>query len=277
VALAWIVGVALLGPFFAPHSATAALGAPGEPPSGAFPLGTDFLGRDVLSRLLDGGRSVLILGGAATAGSYVVGCAVGIAAGYRRGRIDAFLRRSVDVMLALPGLLIMLLLAGGLGAGVWSLLLGAMLVQGPGIARVIRVATLGISNKAYVEAAVARGESVFAVMGRDIMPGISPVLLADFGIRFGWSVILIASMDYLGLGLQPPTADWGLMISENRSIVELNLWAVLAPALLLATLTIAINLVVDAFACEAGSSPRARGGFASEFDLVESSPPVRST
>jgi len=261
VLAALIVGVALFGPLFAPHGIATPTGAPGQPPSAAALLGTDFLGRDVLSRLLHGGFSVVWIGTAATTLAYAAGLAVGLVAGYVHNLVDPILMRVVDVLLAFPALLVLLLLVSGLGPHVAVLILGVVLVQLPGIARLMRTATLETSTRGYVEAAVARGESMASVLRRDIVPNIAPVMLADFGIRFGYSIILIASMNYLGLGLGPPAADWGLMISENRVLVGLNIWSVLAPAVMLALLTIAVNLIADAYVRTSGRSsiPRARG------------------
>jgi peptide/nickel transport system permease protein len=249
-----VVAVALLGPLFAPHGIATPIGPPGQPPSGGAPLGTDFLGRDVLSRALHGGFSVVWIGTVATLLAYLAGLTVGLVAGYSRSLIDPMLMRGVDVLLAFPALLILLLLVSGLGSHIPVLILGVVLVQLPGIARLIRTVTLETATRGYVEAAVARGERMASVLGRDIFPNIAPVMLADFGIRFGYSIILIASMNYLGLGLAPPTADWGLMISENRSFIGLNIWSVLAPAIMLALLTISVNLVADAYVRTAGRS-----------------------
>lgn len=268
IGLSLLIGVlviALFGPLFAPHSITATVGPPGQPPSSSALLGTDFLGRDVLSRVLHGGLSVVLLGGAATALAYLVGVTIGLVAGYSRSIIDPILMRGVDVLLAFPALLILLLLVSGLGTHVWVLLIGVALVQLPGIARVIRTTTLEASTRGYVEAAAARGERMPAVLRREILPNIAPVLLADFGIRFGVSIVLIASMNFLSLGLTPPKADWGLMISENRDYISLNLWSVLAPAIMLALLTISVNLTADAYVRSLGSSAsvglRRRRGF----------------
>jgi peptide/nickel transport system permease protein len=252
--LLFVLAMAFLGPLVSPHSITATVGLPGQGPSSAAPLGTDFLGRDVLSRVLHGGRSVVLLGCAATTMAYAVGVAVGLVAGYSRSVLDPILMRGVDVLLALPALLVLLLLATGLGPHIWVLLVGVALVQLPGIARVMRTATLEASTRGYVEAAVARGEPTRSVLTQEILPNISPILLADFGIRFGVSIVFIASMNFLSLGLTPPTADWGLMISENRDYIALNVWAVLAPAIMLALLTISVNLVADAYVRTSGRS-----------------------
>jgi peptide/nickel transport system permease protein len=249
-----VVLLALVGPAFAPHSATAPIGIPGTGPSGSAPLGLDFLGRDVLSRVLSGGRSTLLLGGAATALTYLVGVTIGLIAGYARSIADPLLMRTVDVFLSFPALLVMLLFVTAFGGGRGVLVGAAALVLFPGVARIVRTATLEVSTKAYVEAAVARGERTAAVLRREILPNIAGPIIADLGIRFSWSIILIASVNYLGLGLKPPTADWGLMVSENREIISSNPLALLAPALILAVLIIAVNLVGDAYVRQRGRS-----------------------
>lgn len=252
--LAVVLFVAFVGPLLAPHSIEQIIGPSAQGPTSAAPLGTDYLGRDVLSRVLHGGASVILYGFAATALAYLVGVTVGLVAGFSRSWIDPMLMRGVDVLLALPALLVLLVLATGLGAKIWVLVVGVALVQLPGIARIVRTSTMEISNRGFVEAAIARGEPTRSILWREITPNIMPVLLADFGIRFGVSVVLIASMNFLGLGLAPPSADWGLMISENRTYISLNPWSVMAPAIMLALLTIAVNLVADAYVRSTGSS-----------------------
>ena len=252
--LVLVLGVALLGPLFAPYDIAAPLGTAGELPSSYAPLGTDYLGRDVLSRTLNGGISVIWISLTATVLAYLFGMLVGMLAGFLSGWTDPVLMRAVDILLSFPSLLVLLLLVSGLGPHVYVLILGVVLVQVPGIARVIRTATVENSTQGYVEAAVARGESTSAILSREILPNIAPVTFADFGIRFSTSIILIASMNFLGLGLAPPAADWGLMMSENRQYISLNPWSVLAPALMIALLTITVNLVADAFVRSLGRS-----------------------
>lgn len=249
-----VLGIAFFGPIMSPHATTATIGPPGQGPTAGAPLGTDFLGRDVLSRLLSGGLSVVELGTAATALAYLAGVTIGLVAGYSRSVLDPILMRGVDVLLSVPALLVLLVLVTGLGSHTWVLVAGVAIVQLPGIARVVRTSTLEVSTRSYVEAAVTRGERMPSLLVREILPNIVPVILADLGIRFGFSVVLIASMNYLGLGLTPPAADWGLMISENRDYISLNPWAVLAPAIMLALLTISVNLTADAYARSLGRS-----------------------
>lgn len=204
--------------------------------------------------MLSGGRSTLLLGTAATALTYLVGVSIGLVAGYSRSITDPLLMRSVDVFLSFPALLVMLLFVTAFGGGRLVLVGAVVLVLFPGVARIVRTATLQVSTNAYVEAAVARGERTVAVLRREILPNIIAPIVADLGIRFAWSIILIASVNYLGLGLKPPTADWGLMVSENREIISSNPGALLAPALILALLIIAVNLVGDAYVRQHGRS-----------------------
>jgi peptide/nickel transport system permease protein len=245
--LTLIVALAVIGPAFEPYSPTIPIGIPGQGPTAGSPLGLDYLGRDVLSRLLAGGRSTLLLGLAATVLTYLVGVTVGLVAGYARSIADPLLMRTVDVLLSFPALLVMLLFVTAFGSGRGVLIGAAALVLFPGVARLVRTATLEVATKGYVEAAVARGERTAAILRREILPNITSPIVADVGIRFSWSIILIASVNYLGLGLQPPTPDWGLMISENRVIISSNPLALLAPAIVLALLIIAVNLIGDAY------------------------------
>jgi ABC-type dipeptide/oligopeptide/nickel transport system permease subunit len=149
--------------------------------------------------------------------------------------------------MSFPPLLVLLLLVAALGGQKAVLMLGVVLVLSPGVARIARTATLEASVRGYVEAAVARGARRSYIITREIFPNIVPAILADLGIRCGWSVILVASVNYLGLGVQPPNADWGLMLSENRVILSENPWAIVVPCILLAGLTVAVNLVGDAY------------------------------
>jgi ABC-type dipeptide/oligopeptide/nickel transport system permease subunit len=254
VLLATLVLVALVGPWLAPHSTVSPVGIPGEAPTAAFPLGLDFLGRDVLSRVLSGGRSTLLLASVATALTYLAGVSIGLLAGYSRSFVDPLLMRIVDVALSFPALLVMLLFVTAWGGGQGVLVAAAALVLFPGVARIVRTATLEISTKGYVEAAVARGERTPAILRREILPNIVGPIIADLGIRFSWSIILIASVNYLGLGLKPPASDWGLMVSENREILPSNPLALLAPAAVLALLIIAVNLTADAYLRQRGRS-----------------------
>jgi peptide/nickel transport system permease protein len=252
--LALVVLVALFGPFVAPHSPERPIGIPYEGASAEALLGTDFLGRDVLSRILWGGRSVIVLAGLSVVLAYAGGLAVGLAAGYSRGLLDPILMRSADVLLSLPALLFLLVLVTGLGSSRTVLVVGVALIQLPLVARIIRSATQAQSVRGFVEAAAARGEWTSAILRRELLPNIVPTIAADVGLRLTYAIILVASVNFLGLGLQPPDADWGLMVSENRSGLNLNPLAVLGPVTMIALLTIAVNMVGDAVARQQGIS-----------------------
>ncbi len=254
VLLAAVVLVALFGPLFSPYNMAQTVGPPGLGPVNGAPLGLDYLGRDVLSRVLDGGRSTLLLGLSATVLIYAVGLLVGLTAGYARTFVDPVLMRAVDLLLSFPSLLLMLLAVTAFGSGPLTLVLAAVVVLFPGVARIVRTATMTVMSRGYVEAAIARGESPQAIVRREVLPNIVGPIAADAGVRFGWSIILIASVNYLGLGLQPPSSDWGLMISENRVIVSENPLALLVPAMLIAVLVVAVNMVGDGFARTLGRS-----------------------
>lgn len=252
--LVLVLALAVFGPFGAPHSPTEPIGIPFEGPSADAPLGYDVLGRDVLSRVLWGGRSVLALAGVATLIAYLAGGIVGLVAGYSRSLVDPALMRGADVLIAFPALLFILVLITGAGTSKAALVAGVAIVQAPLVARIIRTATLEQSVRGFVEAAVARGESTAAILRREILPNIVSPIAADFGLRFTYSIILVASVNFFGLGLQPPDADWALIISENRDGLTLNPWVILVPAALIALLTISLNLVGDSIARTLGRS-----------------------
>ncbi len=168
------------------------------------------LGRDVLSRVLWGGRSVLALAGLATLLAYAAGALVGLLAGYSRSLLDSVLMRAADVLISFPALLFILVLIAGAGTSKTALVAGVAIVQAPLVARIVRTATLEQSVRGFVEAAAARGESTFSILRREILPNIVSPLAADFGLRFTYSIILVASVNFFGLGLQPPAADWAL-------------------------------------------------------------------
>ncbi|MGH8908723.1 MAG: ABC transporter permease [Egibacteraceae bacterium] len=205
IATVTVLGVALLGPVVAPYGLATPIGAPFAPPGDGSPLGTDFLGRDVLSRLLWGGRSIVLIAVAAMVLAYASGMALGLIAGLSRSGRDGLLLRPVDLLLALPPFLVLAVLATGGGRGVTVLILAGAFANLPFITRYTRAATLDVSVKGYVEAAVMRGEGKVWVAAREVLPNIAATLLADAGVRFIGAVYLVASANFLGLGLQPPT------------------------------------------------------------------------
>ena len=249
-----VVAVGLLGPFFAPFAPDELIGAAYAKPSLDHVLGLDYLGRDVLSRFLWGGRTALALAFLATLLGYAIGLPIGLIAAYRRRWTDQVLMRANDVALAFPGLIFVLLLLSAFGSDVKLIVLAVALANAPRVARIVRASALEVVSLPYVEAARARGEPGYWVGGREIMPNIAAPILVDFGIRLTGSILLVAGVSFLGLGLQPPAADWGLMIAENRGGITIQPWAVVAPVLAIGLLTIGINLIIDGY----GASERAR-------------------
>lgn len=243
-----MTAVALFGSLIAPYDPAALTGLAFGPPDADHPFGTDSLGRDVLSRVLAGGRTAVLLAVAALVIAETVGCAIGLVAGYRGGFIDAVLMRINDVLLAFPALLLVLVLAAGLGPGTVVLVVGVAVVNIPGIARLCRAATLGVASTGYVESALVRGEGTVAILRREILPNIGPTISADAGVRFAGAFLIIAGLNFLGIGIQPPAADWATMIAENRSYITLQPWTVIAPTACIALFAISVNIVGEAVA-----------------------------
>ena len=242
----FVVGVAVIGPLVAPDSPSALLTLPFAKPSGRFLLGADFLGRDVLSRVLDGGWLLLLMAAAATALGIAAGAAAGISAAYLRGRPDGLIMRTVDVILAFPQLVFALLLLSILGPKLWLIVLAVGLTHAPAVARVLRSATLDISERDFVKVAELQGMRPATVMTREILPSLSTPLMVEAGLRLTYSIIIMAGLAFLGFGQPPPSPSWGTMINENRAGLALNPWTVIIPALLIALLTIGTNLLTDA-------------------------------
>ncbi|MGI8445819.1 MAG: ABC transporter permease [Streptosporangiaceae bacterium] len=242
----FVVAVAVIGPLVAPEPPSALLTLPFAKPSGRFLLGADFLGRDVLSRVLDGGWLLLLMAAAATALGIAAGAAAGISAAYLRGRPDGLIMRTVDVILAFPQLVFALLLLSILGPKLWLIVLAVGLTHAPAVARVLRSATLDISERDFVKVAELQGMRPAAVMAKEILPSLSTPLMVEAGLRLTYSIIIMAGLAFLGFGQPPPSPSWGTMINENRAGLALNPWTVIIPALLIALLTIGTNLLTDA-------------------------------
>ena len=243
-----VVLFAVIGPFFAPHSGTVFVGVPFAKPSSGLPLGTDTLGRDVLSRTLDGGWELLAMAAVATALGVIIGTAVGVVAAYFGGWFDNALMRAVDVILAFPQLVFALLLVSVLGPKIWLIVLAVAISHAPQVARVTRAAALDICERDFVKAARILGVPARKVLLREVVPNLTSVLMVELGLRLTYSILVIASLSFLGFGLQPPTANWGSMINENRVGLVANPWGVVAPIVLIALLTIGTNTFTDAVA-----------------------------
>ncbi len=243
-----VVLIAVFGPFLAPQSPDALVTLTFAKPSGHFLLGADFLGRDVLSRILDGGWQLLAMAVAATALGILIGAMAGMSAAYLQGPPDSIIMRAVDVILAFPQLVFALLLLSMIGPKWWLIVLAVGLSHAPAVARVLRAATLDIAERDYVKAVELQGMRPTKVMMREILPNLSSPLMVEAGLRLTYSIIIMAGLAFLGFGQPPPTPNWGTMINENQTGLSLNPWAVIAPALLIALLTIGTNTFTDAVA-----------------------------
>jgi peptide/nickel transport system permease protein len=236
-----------VGPFVAPNAPVDFVGAPFEPSSPTALLGTDILGRDVLSRVLSGGTVILSLSAAATLLGVAMGGLLGIGAGYFRGAADDVIMRLLDVLLAFPQTILALLFVSVLGSSFLLLALVVAAIHTPQVARVIRAAALRVSGEDFVKFAAGLGASPLKIMTREIAPNVLGPLLVETGLRFTYSIALIAGLSFLGLAQEPPAANWGLMVNENRIGLLQNPWPVVLPITLIAILTVGINLLTDAY------------------------------
>lgn len=254
-----VTAVALFGPLFAPQSTTESVALPYQGPSAEYPFGTDFLGRDTLSRFLDGGLAILALACAATLLAYLIGVPLGMFAGFRRSWPDALTIAVVDVLLAFPALVLILLLVALTGPASWIVIVGIAAAHVPRVVRVVRSVTIDITGQEYVEAAISRGESTRSILMRELLPNLWTPIVADAGVRLTGSFLIAASLGFLGVGLTPPEANWGVMISENRLGLSQSPLAVIAPAVAIAMFTVGVNLFADAMARALGRSVVSRG------------------
>ncbi len=244
----FVVLVAVAGPLAAPDPPAALVTLAFGGPSARFPLGGDFLGRDVLSRVLDGGWALLIMAACATAIGIAGGAAAGVSAAYLRGASDGIIMRAVDVILSFPQLVFALLLLSLLGPKLWLITVAVGVSHAPQVARVLRSAALDISERDFVKAAELQGMRPARVMRKEILPNLVSPLMVEAGLRLTYSIVIMAGLAFLGFGQPPPAASWGTMITENRDCLSLNPRAVVVPVLLITLLTIGVNTFTDAFA-----------------------------
>lgn len=261
VVLAGFVLVALTASWWVPYNPTKTLsGPPLSPPSAAHLFGTDQLGRDVFSRVAVGTREVLALSLSSTLLATLVGGQLGLLSGFAGGWFDQLLMRFFEMLISIPLLIFALLLVAAAGPELsgngWLLIATVAVVYAPRIARVARAAALDLVTRPFVTAARLRGESMWWIVSRELLPNAAGVLLVEFGVRAGYATILIGSMSFLGFGVRPPTPEWGLMISENSNAIVSAPVTVLAPALALALLVIGLNLFTDGLARLIGRSSR---------------------
>jgi peptide/nickel transport system permease protein len=241
--------VFLLGPFVAPYDPTATgIGIPATGPAAEHLLGTDSLGRDVLSRLLSGGGEVVLLPLAAVALAFLFGGSAGMIAGYIGGWLDAVVMAITNILLSIPSLLLALVIIAGFGASDLTVILTVAVVYMSRATRMLRSAVRLIRRREYVEAAESAGESSTGIVLYEILPNITGPFVVEFSVRFTYAVIFVTSLSFLGLGAQPPSSNWGLMIAESRGILSANPSAALAPALTTACLIVGVILIADTLA-----------------------------
>jgi peptide/nickel transport system permease protein len=251
-----LVLVAIFAPLLAPYDPNAIdLGDTLAPPSSEHWLGTDASGRDILSRLIYGTRTSL-LGPLLVVGiSTLVGVPLGLLAGYRGGMVDGVLGRIWDVMFAFPPLLLAIVIVAAFGAGFWTATIAIAIIYIPLLARVVRGVVLVEREKAYVDACKVQGFSSIRVAGRHVLPNVSPTIAAQSTLNFGYALLDLAGLAFLGLGVQPPTSDWGQMLTDGRASLVLHSYSqVISASIAIAVAVVAFNLVGDALSGRAGRS-----------------------
>ena len=244
VILVYVV-VAALAPLIAPYPENAVVGARYLPWSAEHWLGTDNLGRDMFSRLVYGARNTVGIAFATTALAFFAGAALGLLAAAVGGWLDQVLGRIVDVLMAIPALIFALLLLTIFGASIVNMVLVIALIDSTRVFRLARAVAMDIVVMDYVEAARLRGERLPRLIGREILPNAAAPLVAEFGLRFCFVFLAISALSFLGLGIQPPTADWGSMVRDNAALITFGDVTPLLPAGAIALLTVAVNFVVD--------------------------------
>ena len=241
-----IAVLAILGPYIAPYPydeihARDRL----QPPNTTYWLGTDDLGRDVMSRTLDGSRLSLFIGLAATAVNLVFGVPLGLMAGYFRGRLDEVIMRSLDVIVAFPPVIFVMLILTVTPHALWKTTVTIGCLFTPGLARVTRSVVLDLRGQEFIQAAQARGESAWYIIFRELLPNAWPPIIVEASLRVTFAILIGAVLSFLGLGVRPPAADWGLMISEARTFLDQAPWIALVPGAAMCITVVAVNLIGD--------------------------------
>jgi peptide/nickel transport system permease protein len=245
--------VALFAPLIAPYGEAQMFPSAYASWSGEHWLGTDQIGRDIYTRLIYGARNTVGIALATTFISFVIGVSFGLIAAINRRWLDQFLSRAVDVLMAIPGLIFTLMLLSIFGSTVWTLIVIIAVIDSTRVFRVTRAVSLNVVVMDYVEAAKLRGEGLGWIMRRELLPNILPPLVAEFGLRFCFVFLTIAALSFLGVGIQPPAADWGSMVRENASFIQYAPYDLtvaitpLLPAAAIALLTVGVNVIVDWF------------------------------
>jgi peptide/nickel transport system permease protein len=238
--------LAALGPMIAPYEFDEMIrGAARQAPSAAHLFGTDHLGRDVFSRVVYGAREIITLPLITTVLSVLFGTSIGLFIGYYGGWLDEIVARLLDSLLAIPALVLAMVMLGTLGSSPVGIIIVIVLLYTPIVARVVRSAVLNLRSAGYIEAAKLRGESTAYILFRELLPGVLPALAVEAALRFSYAIFLQASLGFLGLGVQPPSPDWGRMVNEARGTFAQVPWALWFPSAAIALLVIGVNLLSD--------------------------------
>ena len=251
--------VAIGAPWVAPYAPTSLLDAPLEPPSATYWLGTDDLGRDAFSRLLWGGRVAMLVAFAAGIIAVIGGAVLGLSAAFMRGAFDDCMLRLVEMKLAVPTILFVAIFVTGFGQSIPILILAIGIIQMMGVIRTTRAAGIVLMEQGYVRAAQLNGESGPKIILRELLPNVADLMAVEFALRASSALLLVSALSFLGLGISPPTPDWGLMVEDAMALLDSEPHLVLAPALAISTLVLGINLAAEGLA-EAMGLDAARGG-----------------
>ena len=243
-----VLALAVIGPWIAPEPLGASVAPPFQPPGDGHLFGTDRLGRDLWSQALYGGRGLLVVPLLATIATVVAGATVGMTIGYLGGRVETLVIAALDLLLVLPPVLVMLVLAAGWGGGAVVVVVTMVLTGSPFLARLARAATVDVSRKPFVQVSMTQGDSTITILRREVLPHVLGPVLADSGLRFVGALYLVAALSLLGFGPQTPETNWAVMIQENVEGAGLNLWALAVPTLMIALMSIAANVVLQAIA-----------------------------
>ena len=237
--------IAVLGPLVAPYAQSETVGATWDEPSIKMLLGADQIGRDMVTRLIYGARTTIGVALATTCISFFIGITLGFAGAVLGGWVDNVISRLVDVILSIPLLILALIILGVFGSSIPVLILTIAVLDSTRVFRLARALGMNLTVLEYVEAARLRGEGTWWIIRREILPNASAPLVSEFGLRFCFNFLFIAALSFLGLGIQPPFADWGGMVRENAAAINFGMLAPIWPALSITVLTVGVNLVVD--------------------------------
>jgi peptide/nickel transport system permease protein len=237
--------VAVFGPWLAPYEQSQSVGETWSPASSEMWLGADQIGRDMLTRLIYGARMTIGIASVTTLLSFFIGISFGLIAAVLGAWVDMVLSRLVDVILSIPSLILALIILGVFGSSIPVLIVTIAILDSTRVFRLARALGKNLTVLEFVEAARLRGEGLWWVISREILPNAAAPLISEFGLRFCFNFLFVATLSFLGIGVQPPYADWGGMVRENAAAINFGIFAPLYPALAIATLTVGVNLVVD--------------------------------